>query len=547
MRRIGRAVLIGFAVHVVSGLAFFALAMWLSVGSTSGLASQVALTLSPVVSLVLAVAAGIYSARSGGRSAALDSHGTAGFTGVDGLGDLQRSSTDAVYPGEFMLAPLTETIRLDLPREIATRHIAIIGNSGSGKSRGFFMPNCANANAASFVATSTKNELWDLTSGYQPNPRRYAPRQPQASEAFNWIPLCSEAHTAMLLARAVMESDGKGNSDPFFIYAESAFLAALFAHAATFEEPTPAAAYDFLTSHDPKPLVNALRSSSSPVARQFATVFNQAGEKLHGSIIIAVATRLFFLADESVRRFTSSTRTPPDFGELRRHPVQVYWVLGNNDVAPLKPLSCLFFTLMLLQLKEADESYNQVPVTLYLDEFANIGRIPDFEVEIAVVRGNDISLVLGVQALSQFESIYGRAAARTIIDNCQTKIALAGLSYESAEQISRALGDYTYTSQRVSYNDGGGFLGRGHASKTYSTHEHQRRLLTADEVRRLADHEMVVISTNRRPMWLNRFHFNAPPNPARVRALGQARTVSFSETVTRQPKPQLEDLPPLPM
>ena len=42
--------------------------------------------------------------------------------------------------------------------------------------------------------------------------------------------------------------------------------------------------------------------------------------------------------------------------------------------------------------------------TLSLDEFANIGRIPDFPTTQTVARGRNIQLVLGVQSLSQLEA-----------------------------------------------------------------------------------------------------------------------------------------------
>jgi len=467
----------------------------------------------------------------------VDYHGSAGFAASEEVADLVKSLAEPLATGSFALAPWSEQQRLELPRNIVTRHVLVLGPSGAGKTRSFFIPNCAWTRGASFIATDPKGELWTWTSGFHPNPRRYAPREPESSECLNWIPLCTDAHLTRLIARAVMESDGNSRADPFWTYAETAFLAALFSHATTFDEPTPAAAYDFLTSHNAEQLVKALLKSQSPVARQFANIFNQADAKLRGSIVIAVATRLIFLSDPRVRRFTSAVSSAPDFGALRQLPTALYWVLQENDVTALKPLSALFFTIMLHQLKEQEPV---VPVTLFLDELANIGQIPEFASEVTVARGRDIALILGIQSLAQLEALYGRPNARTIIDNAQTKIALAGLANDSAELISRELGDTTIMIPRQSHTDGGGMAGQ--SSRTYSEIDSRRRLMTADEVRRLKDEDLLIISTNRRPLLLQRFNYTAAPQTAISRQLGEERTTVFTPST----EPTMELPPPLP-
>ena len=260
----------------------------------------------------------------------------------------------------------------------------------------------------------------------------------------------------------------------------------------------------------------------------------QADAKLRGSIVIAVASRLLFLSDPAVRRFTSASTQTSDWGRLRQEPVAVFWVLQENDIALLKPPSTLFFTLMLYQLKKEEP---RVPATLYLDELANIGRIPDFAGEVTVARGRDIALVLGLQSLAQLTVLYSQAPARTIIDNCQTKIALAGLANDSAELVSRELGDATIMIPRLSWSNG-----RNPAS-TFSRVDNKRRLLTADEVRRSEGEDLLVISTNRSPLLLTRFHYAGAARSAETRLLGSARSQKFE--VTREVMPGLP--PPLPL
>ena len=75
------------------------------------------------------------------------------------------------------------------------------------------------------------------------------------------------------------------------------------------------------------------------------------------------------------------------------------------------------------------------PVHLVLDEFANIGRLPDFERTIAVVRSRNIGVSIVLQSLAQLKSAYGDDA-ETILDCCDTTLFLGGKSGSTNKGIS---------------------------------------------------------------------------------------------------------------
>jgi type IV secretory pathway TraG/TraD family ATPase VirD4 len=58
---------------------------------------------------------------------------------------------------------------------------------------------------------------------------------------------------------------------------------------------------------------------------------------------------------------------------------------------------------------------------------------------------------------------------------------------------------------------------------SYSEHQTARRLLTADEVRRLGQDELLIVSGNRKPVRTKRWCWERPSQPARATALGPAR------------------------
>jgi type IV secretion system protein VirD4 len=452
-------------------------------------------------------------------------HGSVGFGEIAKNSDLVFQAEDLLPPGTIYLAPHPDSGKyyVALPREIAVLQTLLLGPNGSGKTRSIIMPSIA-WTPSSFVCTDPKGELWEMTSGFHDQVRRYAPTEPDASECLNWIPLCrTDARLADSLARAIIESGQTKRTDQFWLDGEAAILSALFVHTAGQPEPTPATAYAILTNApNGNALIATLQKSTSPVARDLISAAAKASDKVRGDMLTSVIARMRWMTDDRIKRFTSASLQPPDFRELQQQPVGVYWVLHERDLGYLKPLSALFFTLVLDQLAEGKLSNKPTPVTFFLDEFASIGVIQGFDSTITIARGRGLAFVVCVQALSQIRALYGPERGETIIVNLRSKLILPGITGQSAEEISRDLGDTTTTVDKISRTDSFQLT----PSYTYSQTDHRRRLLTSDEVRRLGENEgdpdMIAIITNRRPLYLWRHWYNKKPATAQATALGPA-------------------------
>jgi len=243
-----------------------------------------------------------------------------------------------------------------------------------------------------------------------------------------------------------------------------------------------------------------------------------------GNIMSGVANKLSWLKDDSVRRFTSASLEPPDFSQLLREPTAVYWVLHEQDMARLQPLSSLFFTLL---LDELTTQQGPVPVTLLLDELANLGVLPNFPTTVSIARGRGVCLVLGVQSLSQLEARYGRDGAATIRTCCATKLSFHGLDMESTRAVSDLLGEGTIAHQRES---------RGTHGVSYSDDQVSRRLMTPDEVRRLPEHEILMVAGNRRPARVQKRPWTIAPCTAPLRTALDA-ALAWQPAVSAQVQP----------
>ncbi|MES2462100.1 MAG: type IV secretory system conjugative DNA transfer family protein [Armatimonadota bacterium] len=477
-------------------------------------------------------------------------YGSAGFALTESMADLFVASPAALKPGSVLLGSLNSNL-LALSPLLARQHGVIVGGSGTGKSWSFFLPNAAYCRGISTVVTDPKSEIWQYTSGFHDSVR-FAPTDPDRSACFNWIPLCRDARMAELCARAIVEAGATEKQEPPWPDLEAAFLSSLFSHASTLATPTPLSAYELFTRQEPAALMESFLSSASPVAREQAIIFQQTHERMRGSIVPVVAAKLQFLRDPVVSRFTSAELTPPDFGKLRCTPQSVYWCVREQDIARLRPLSALFFTLLLEQLAATpmENGVNAIPVHMLLDEFANLGVIPNFDTTISLARGRGVSLWLGIQSLSQIEARYGRANAQTILTNCATKIALSGLDVETAEYFSRSLGQATEQTPRRSWQRKRFSLFASGVTDTVQ--DHARPLLTSDEVRRIGGGEALAIIGNRRPILLEKTKYKLAAKAAKTKRLGPALSAPCAATAAaavpskskKAAQKLKEDLPP---
>lgn len=134
-----------------------------------------------------------------------------------------------------------------------------------------------------------------------------------------------------------------------------------------------------------------------------------------------------------------------------------------------------------------------VPVQFMFDEFANIGKLPDIEKAVAVIRSRNISMSIGLQSLSQLKSKYEDDAA-VIVDCCDTTLFLGGKSTETVKEISETVGKQTIGT--VTWNESRG----ASASSTRNWNTLERDLIQAAEVAKLPRDEAIVLITGADPL-----------------------------------------------
>ena len=128
-----------------------------------------------------------------------------------------------------------------------------------------------------------------------------------------------------------------------------------------------------------------------------------------------------------------------------------------------------------------------VHVQMLMDEFANIGKVPDFTEKVSTIRKYEISVVIILQSIQQLENMY-RDNWSTIAGNCDTVIYLGGGADEKTTKwVSGLIGKTTRVVMNTSYN------GRGGSTSFNRTGVD---LLSASDLRTMPKDEMVVIKSN---------------------------------------------------
>lgn len=149
-----------------------------------------------------------------------------------------------------------------------------------------------------------------------------------------------------------------------------------------------------------------------------------------------------------------------------------------------------------------------------LDEFPNIGMIPDFQILISTIRSRDIACTLIYQSLNQLKSQYKDDWA-TIYENCDSMIVLgAGGNPENLEFFSKALGKATIEVMNTSENKGS----QGSYTKSYQALG--RELMTPEEIRTMPRNWCLLMISGVAPFYSRKYNLKDHPNYHLVEAEG---------------------------
>ena len=427
---------------------------------------------------------------------------------------------------------LTKTERLMMsnrppdPKNARNKNVLVVGGSGSGKTRFWLKPNLLQCHS-SYVVTDPKGTLV-LETGQMFQRAGYRVKILNTinfSKSMKYNPFVyihSEKDVLKLVNTLIANTKGEGekSAEDFWVKSERLFYTALIGY---IWYEAPAEEMNFTTLLE---MINASEAREddpdfqSPVdlmferleqkdpdhfaVRQYKKFLLSAG-KTRSSILISCGARLAPFDIREVRELMEDDEMELD--TIGDEKTVLFLIMSDTDTTFNFILAMLQSQLINLLCDRADDKYGgrlPVHVRLILDEFANIGQIPNFDKLIATIRSREISASIILQSQSQLKAIY-KDAAEIISDNCDSVLFLSGRG-KNAKEISDALGKETIDSFNTSENRG------SQTSHGLNYQKLGKALMSEDEIAIMDGGKCILQLRGVRPFFSEKFDITKHPH-----------------------------------
>lgn len=456
-----------------------------------------------------------------------ETHGSANFINPHNI-ELLKIGKEEETHGIILGKTIDTNEIIILPDESKTinRNFMIWGASGSGKSTGYIIPNALKIaeqetigaknqkkNAKDFalqgknvVFTDPKGELYSLTSEYF-REQGYEIKvfnlvNPSHSDGIDLINFIDKEIDAQVFAQIVInttQNAGK-KGEEFWQNTQENLLKALLLHVRFEVEDKSKQNMRYLNSilasGDIKKIDEVFKNSTG-ITKIAYNIYAQASDTIKQSTIVGLATKLQIFQLDDVASITE--RNDIDFVDLNNKKMVIYCIISDMDTT-MSFLNSLFFSFLFLKtIRQADKNETKKlnrPLHIFLDEFANIGQIPDFQQKLSTIRSREISCSIVCQHIAGLKTLYPNDVWQGLIGNCDVKIIMGTNDLLTAEYIRDMLGISTIETSSIRKEaEFDGKLDYG----AISIATEKRNLMNSDEILRMNNDEEIVIIRGCKP------------------------------------------------
>ena len=437
---------------------------------------------------------------------------------------------DPVFENNVLL---TQTERLMMsnrpkePKNARNKNILVIGGSGSGKTRFFAKPNLMQLHS-SYVITDPKGSIL-IECGQLLQRAKYKIKVLNTinfSKSMHYNPfsyLRSEKDILKLVNTIIVNTKGEGaqSGEDFWVKAERLYYTALIGYIyyeAPEEEKNIITLLDMINASDtreddedyknPVDLMFDRLEEKDPehfALKQYKK-YKLAAGKTAKSILISCGARLASFDIKELRDLMEYDEMELD--TLGDRKTALFLIMSDTDSTFNFVIAILQSQLFNLLCDKADDVYGgrlPVHVRCILDEFANIGQIPQFDKLIATIRSREISASIILQSQSQLKAIY-KDNADTIVGNCDTMLFLGGKEKTTLKEISEILGKETIDSFNTSENRG------KEISHGLNYQKLGKELMTQDEIATMDGGMCILQVRGVRPFFSKKYDITQHPN-----------------------------------
>ena len=277
------------------------------------------------------------------------------------------------------------------------KNICVFGSSGSMKTTGFLLTNLLEISKymKSIIVTDPKSEIYRTTSSYFKSigytVKVLNLKDMRHSDRWNPLAENEDINDVQTSADVIISNTSKhGGKDEFWPRAEENLLKAFefYFLENLSDQNNLTNVYKNIANGDIGEIDEIFKKipAESP-ARMSYNIFASGSDTIKASVITGLGTRLQMFQNEDLQKLTSETDI--DLTLPGKQPC-IYYVVTSDMNSAFDFIASLFYTFLFIKLvKYADSRPNgkcDVDVFCFLDEFANIGQIPDFNKKISTVR-----------------------------------------------------------------------------------------------------------------------------------------------------------------
>ena len=408
-------------------------------------------------------------------------------------------------------------------------NVLVIGGSGTGKSRFMVKPNMLQANS-SFIITDPSGELLESMGGFLERMgyevRVFNLVEMGHSNCYNPFHYIRNQEGVLIMINALIKNTtpkGSSSSDPFWEKAETALLQAIcfflvsecnkedqnFSNVMKLLRCAKAVEgqEDVDSTLDIMFKDLAAREPEHIAVQSYAVFKSAGGGKTAQSILISCQTRLQTFNLDAIKNLTNIYNI--DLGSVGDKKVALFCITPSADTT-FNYLVALLYTQLFETLYFHAETQCKGKrlsnhVRFLLDEFANVGTIPDFSQKLATMRKYEISCTIIIQALSQLKAMY-KDDWEVLVGNCDSFLFLGGSDATTLEYVSKKLGKETIRS----VNNSRSYGKQGSHSMSYN--KAGRELLTTDELGVMDNENCVLFIRGLYPFFCTKYPLEKHPN-----------------------------------
>ncbi len=431
-------------------------------------------------------------------------------------------------PEPDMNIPLSHTEKISV-RKVKSfeadrnKNIVIVGGSGSGKTFSEIKPSLMQLHS-SYVITDPKGTILPETgylfvnNGFEL--RAFNTIDFSKSLHYNPLAYINKEKDILKVVNVLMENtngEGAQSGDKFWKDCErllyTAFIAYLYYEAPPEDQNIPMMIEmiemckvkeedeDYQSPIDIMFEDLELEKPNCLAVKQYKK-FKAAAGKTMKSILISCGARLAPFDIDELREIMMFDELQLDL--LGDRKTAFFVIMSDTDSTYSFLIAMIMYQMFNLLCEKADNEYGgklPVHVRCLFDEFANIGKVPDFQRLISTIRSREVSCTIILQSFTQLTSIY-KDDAETIIDCCDTLVFLGGKSTKTTKQLSEMIGKTTIDSQNSSVSKG--------QSDGFSMQNQilGRDLIDAAEIGRLKRSQCLVLITGLPPFKSEKYKTN---------------------------------------